>query len=111
MKKEFVNYTREDGVAVVTIDRPPMNAFDAQTRAELADILDELSQRKNEVRVVILTGAGEKAFVSGADIRMLRDRTKEEAWADSKPTIQFFLKLEESETPVICAIKGYCLGA
>lgn len=110
MKREFVNYTLEEGIAIVTIDHPPANALDAQTRDELGDAFDELSERKGEVRVVILTGAGEKVFVSGADIKMLRDRTPEEAKVTGKRAREVFLRIEEFATPVICVIKGYCLG-
>jgi len=110
MKREFVNYTLEGGIATVTIDHPPMNTFDVQTRNELGDAFDELNQKSAEIRAVILTGAGEKAFISGADIRMLRDRTAEEARSPEGNARDVFLKIEEFETPVICAIKGYCLG-
>lgn len=110
MKREFVNYTLEDGIAIVTIDHPPVNSLDAQTRDELGDAFDELSRKTAEIRAVILTGAGDKAFVSGADIRMLRDRTPEESKFTSKRSRDVYLKVEEFEVPVICAIKGYCLG-
>ena len=110
MKREFVNYTLEDGVATVTIDHPPANSLDMQTRDELTDVFDELSQKAGEVRVVILTSAGEKIFVSGADIRMLRDRTPDEAIVAGKRAREGTLKIEQFEAPVICAIKGYCLG-
>jgi len=110
MKRDFVNYTLEDGIALVTIDHPPANSLDAQTRNELGDTFDELSGRLDEVRVVILTSAGEKIFVSGADIKMLRDRTQAESKETGKVSRAVSQKVEEFGAPVICAIKGYCLG-
>ena len=110
MKREFVNCTLEDGIALVTIDHPPANSLDSQTRDELGDAFDELSGRLDEVRAVILTSAGEKVFISGADIKMLRDRTREESKVTGKVSRAVYLKVEEFGAPVICAIKGYCLG-
>jgi len=111
MERQFVNYTLEDGIATVTIDHPPMNTLDVPTRQELADVFDELTARKGEVRVVILTSTGEKVFVSGADIKRFLDMTPETAMASLKHALEGSLKIERFETPVICAIKGYCLGA
>lgn len=110
MKREFVNYVLEDGIAIVTIDHPPVHALDAQTRDELGDVFDGLSRKINEVRAVILNSAGEEVFVSGADIKMLRERTPQEAKEACKRAKEVYQKIEEFETPVICAIRGYCLG-
>lgn len=110
MEKQFVNYTLEDGIATVTIDHPPANALDTQTRLELADVFDELTTKKGEVRVVILTSAGEKFFVSGSDIKRFIDMTPETSMASVKQALGGALKIEQFEAPVICAIKGYCLG-
>jgi enoyl-CoA hydratase/carnithine racemase len=95
---------------IVTIDHPPANALDTQTRMELADAFDELSTKKGEVRVVILTSAGDKFFVSGSDIKRFIDMTPESAMASVKQALAWVLKIEQFESPVICAIKGYCLG-
>jgi enoyl-CoA hydratase len=110
MERQFVNYTLEDGIAIVTIDHPPANALDTQTRMELADVFDELTAKKGEVRVVILTSAGDKFFVSGSDIKRFIDMTPESAMASVKQALAWVLKIEQFEAPVICAIKGYCLG-
>ncbi|HKI83018.1 MAG TPA: enoyl-CoA hydratase-related protein, partial [Candidatus Krumholzibacteria bacterium] len=70
---EFQNllFTVEEGIATVTINRPKaLNALNRETLAELAAVMDELSGDE-EVRAIILTGAGEKAFVAGADINEL----------------------------------------
>jgi enoyl-CoA hydratase len=110
MERQFVNYTLEDGIAIVTIDHPPANALDTQTRMELADAFDELTTKKGEVRVVILRSAGDKFFVSGSDIKRFIDMTPESAMASVKQALAWVLKIEQFEAPVICAIKGYCLG-
>jgi len=62
------------------------------------------------VKAVILTSSGDKVFISGADIKMLRDKTSEEAKISGKTAREMFLKIEECEVPVICAIRGFCLG-
>jgi enoyl-CoA hydratase len=110
MERQFVNYILEDGIAIVTIDHPPANALDTQTRLELADAFDELAAKKMDVRVVILTSAGDKFFVSGSDIKRFIDMTPETSMASVKQAMAGAQKIEQFETPVICAIKGFCLG-
>ena len=66
-----VDLSREDGVAVLTVNRPDaLNAFDVDTLTELRDHLRQLAE-DSEVRVVVLTGAGERAFAAGADIKYM----------------------------------------
>ena len=76
-----VDLSREDGVAVLTVNRPDaLNAFDVETLTELRDHLRELAE-DSEARVVVLTGAGDRAFAAGADIKYMSgldaDRAKE----------------------------------
>src|SRR5581483_9278262 len=76
-----VSVSREDGVAVVTLDRPEaLNALDRATLTELRDRLQELAGDEG-VRAVVLTGAGDRAFVAGADIREMSAMGVEEARA------------------------------
>ncbi|MEP7273202.1 MAG: enoyl-CoA hydratase-related protein [Acidobacteriota bacterium] len=75
---ENVNVERRVRVAIITINRPKkLNALNIQTRAELVDVLNELRDDA-AIRVVVITGAGEKAFVARADISEFRDRTAHE---------------------------------
>ncbi len=106
---ETVVLDRRDRVAVITINRPEKrNALNIQTRAEGAAILDEL-RADDSVRVVIITGAGDKAFIAGADIAEFADRT-----AISQREIMLerglFNAVETFPKPIIAMVNGYCLG-
>ena len=100
---------RRGSVAMITINRPDkLNALNIATRKELADALDEL-HNDPEIRVVVLTGAGEKAFVAGADINEFAGRTAVEQRAVMKAK-SVFLTAEDFPKPLIAMINGFCLG-
>jgi enoyl-CoA hydratase len=100
---------RRGRVALLTINRPEkLNALNIATRKELADALDELRD-DTEIRVVILTGAGEKAFVAGADINEFAGRTAVQQRAVMKAK-SIFTAAEELPKPLIAMINGFCLG-
>ena len=106
---ETVLLDRRDRVAVIRINRPEKrNALNIQTRAEGAAILDEL-RADDSVRVVIITGAGDKAFIAGADIAEFADRT-----AISQREIMLerglFNAVDTFPKPIIAMVNGYCLG-
>lgn len=109
MNDKLVTYTVDDSIAIIIIDNPPMNPLTAEVRRQLGSILDELDSKKDEIRVAILTGKG-KAFVAGADIKSFVEITQETAKLRLKKAKELYLKLEQFEKPVICAINGYCLG-
>ena len=96
-------------VALVTINRPDKrNALDSATRARLLEILDEL-QANPDVRVVVLTGAGDKAFVAGADISEFEGRSPMDQFrVMSGRTI--FDAVEAFPKPIIAALNGFTLG-
>jgi enoyl-CoA hydratase len=100
--------TVEEKMAIITINRPDVrNALDLKTVQELHAALDSL--RANEqVAVVILTGAGDKAFVSGADIRDLKVRTKRDALGAINTGL--FSAIENFDRPTIAAVNGFALG-
>jgi enoyl-CoA hydratase len=102
--------TALDGpVATLTINRPDkLNALDAPTRRELIAALDALA-RNDAVRAVILTGAGEKAFVAGADISEFAGRTPIDQFrVMSEPSVHD--AADRFPKPLIAAINGFCLG-
>ncbi len=101
---------REDGVAVLTIQRPArLNALDSHTLDELRSAL--LSLRHDTlVRCVILTGAGDKAFVAGADVRELAGDTPESARRRALTGQHVFDLVERLGKPVVAAVNGYALG-
>lgn len=102
----------DDHVARVTIDRPQvMNAVDATTHARLDEIWRQLEQDR-DVRVVVVTGAGERAFCVGADMSSAAiDRTGLEYWANLDPNGFGALSLRTTlDVPVIARVNGYALG-
>ncbi|HEV8603180.1 MAG TPA: enoyl-CoA hydratase-related protein [Gaiellaceae bacterium] len=101
---------REDGVAVLTIDRQEaLNALDVATLTGLRDRLLELRE-DDEMRVVVLTGAGERAFAAGADIKYMSGLTVEEAkeWGELGQNVGQLL--ETIPKPSIAAVNGFALG-
>ncbi|MCB2186887.1 MAG: enoyl-CoA hydratase/isomerase family protein [Deltaproteobacteria bacterium] len=110
MSPANVRYTLEGQVAVVTLDNPPMNALDPATKQDLATVFTELYARQAEIRAVVLTGAGEKAFVAGADIKSFPDLTPASARQRLTETHRIYRLVEDYPWPVIAAIHGFCLG-
>jgi len=97
-----------EGIATLTVDRPSVkNALNLDTVRECHAALDALAVDP-DVGVLIITGAGESSFVSGADINDIRDRTREDGLAAINSSL--FAKVDTFPRPVIAAIKGYALG-
>ena len=104
-----VRVERDGAVAILTIDRPEKrNALSAAVRAELIAALDEL-RGDAEVRVLVVTGAGEKAFVAGADIAEFAERTPLEQRA-AMTGRRVFDEIAAFPKPVIAMINGFALG-
>lgn len=107
---EFLRIEREDGIAVVVVNRPDkLNALNAATVAELDRAFRDLAADA-QVRAVILTGAGEKAFVAGADIAELSRMGPIDGIQVSRQGQDAFRFLESMSKPVIAAVNGYALG-
>ncbi|MBX5475450.1 MAG: enoyl-CoA hydratase/isomerase family protein [Thermoleophilia bacterium] len=105
-----VALTREGAVAVVTIDRPEaLNALDVATLTELRDRLAELAEDAG-ARAIVLTGAGGKAFVAGADIKYMSGLDPQEAKAWGALGHEATRLLETMPKPTIAAIDGFALG-
>lgn len=100
---------RRDRVVIITINRPEKrNALNIQTRSEGAAILEELREDES-VGVVIFTGAGDKAFIAGADIAEFAGRTAL-TQRDVMAARSLFNAIDSFPKPVIAMINGYCLG-
>lgn len=101
----------ESQIALVTINRPKkLNALNKQTIAELHDVFTTIQSDTN-VRIVLVTGAGEKAFVAGADISEFSEFSKEEGTALARNgQEQLFDLIENFTKPVIAAVNGFALG-
>jgi enoyl-CoA hydratase/carnithine racemase len=111
METEFIKCDVRDYIAQVTIDRPPVNAVNAQFLVELTQVFDALSDR-DDARVAILTGAG-RTFCAGADIKARLEREPEpgDFWQHSRRAREAFHSIVECKIPVIAAINGPALGA
>lgn len=104
-----VNLELMDSVAVITINRPEaLNALNGQILMELSQALDTIDI--DQIRCVVLTGAGEKAFIAGADVAEMAGMDPTEAAQFGQNGKTVFNKIENFPLPVIAAINGYCLG-
>ncbi len=110
MAYENIKTENRDGVLFITIDRPKtLNALNAQTVGEIGDAFDK-ARDDASVRAVIVTGAGEKAFVAGADINELAKLSPITGKQTSERGQDVFLQIERFPKPVIAAVNGFALG-
>ena len=106
---EYIVYEQKGSYGVITISREKaLNALNSTVLKELDATLDAVNLE--EVRCLILTGAGEKSFVAGADIGEMSTLTRAEGEAFGKIGNDVFRKLETFPIPVIAAINGFALG-
>lgn len=102
--------TLEIGILTITINRPDkLNALNKDVFTDLNKALDEV-ESNNKIRSVIITGAGPKAFVAGADISEFGGLSKTEAMALAKRGQDTFAKIENSVKPIVAAVNGFALG-
>lgn len=100
---------RDDHIAVVTLNRPDkLNALNADVRQILRDTFDDL-EKDDSVRVVVIHGAGDKAFVAGADISEFAARTPDQQREIYRQR-RIYETVADFPKPVICAIHGFCIG-
>ena len=110
MAYENISVSLEEGIAILKINRPKvLNALNRATLLEIQRALKEL-EKDSEVRVLIITGEGEKAFVAGADISEMAPMNPKEALEFSKLGHETLNLIEEFPSPVIAAVNGYALG-
>lgn len=106
---DFITYNVEGAVGIITINRPQaLNALNSQVLSELGAVIDAVDPSK--VRCLILTGAGEKAFVAGADIAEMANLNEEEGYRFSALGARVFRNIEILGIPVIAAVNGFALG-
>lgn len=103
--------SKEEKTALITINRPEsLNALNGNTIKELVEAL-EILEKDNEVRVIIITGSGEKSFVAGADIKEFSDFNQQKAEELARNAQNsLFNKIENLSKPVIAAVNGFALG-
>jgi enoyl-CoA hydratase/carnithine racemase len=111
MDSEIIKCDVREHIALVTMDRPPVNAVNARFHEEMMRVFDALSDR-DDVRVAILTGAG-RVFCAGADIKARLEHAPEpgDFWQHSRRAREAFHSILECRVPVIAAINGPALGA
>lgn len=105
----YVKYEQNEFIGVITIDREKaLNALNSEVLSELEAVVDGVSIENT--RCLIITGAGQKAFVAGADIAEMSQKTKAEAQVFSAMGNAVFRKIEKLPIPVIAAVNGFALG-
>ncbi|MBR2648212.1 MAG: enoyl-CoA hydratase/isomerase family protein [Sediminibacterium sp.] len=102
--------TLEEGILIATINRPDkLNALNQQVMKDLNSLMDEVAAN-TDIKSVILTGAGEKAFVAGADISEFAGATADAGKALAKKGQDIFFRIEKSNKPIVAAVNGFALG-
>jgi enoyl-CoA hydratase len=111
MADDTILISAEGRVATITINRPDkLNALNEPTRAAIVSALDRF-ENDPDIRVVVLTGAGEKAFIAGADIAEFEGRTPVAQYrVMSSPGTNAFEAADRFPKPIIAAVNGFCLG-
>jgi len=100
----------EQGILTVTVNRPDkLNALNRSVLDDLDKLMDQV-ESDSTIRGVILTGAGPKAFVAGADISEFTELSKEQAMQLAKRGQDCFFRIERSSKPIIAAVNGFALG-
>ena len=99
-----------DGVMLLTLNRPEShNALSSELACSLAEQLERIGER-SDLRAVVITGAGDRAFCAGADLKERRNLTPDEKWAQRSKIWQVNQLMWHLPQPVIAAIHGWCLG-
>jgi enoyl-CoA hydratase len=110
MSFEQLSLEQKDDIAFLTIDRPKkLNALDEATMSEIDEAVSAL-ESDSAVRAVIVTGAGDKAFVAGADIKELAEKNAASGYQTSLRGQGIFRRVETMTKPVIAAVNGFALG-
>ena len=110
MTYETIIFEQQDEIAIIRFNRPKaLNAINPTVIKEMSDALDKITA-DSSIRVLILTGEGDKAFVAGADIATMRDFTPLEGRAFSRQGQDLLLQLEALPIPVIACVNGFALG-
>ncbi|HUO64341.1 MAG TPA: enoyl-CoA hydratase-related protein [Terriglobales bacterium] len=110
MAGEPVRYEAQDGIATLTLDRPDvLNAMNNAMRAQLLEIFTRL-RTDDAIKVVVVTGAGDRAFCAGADIREFLEPPTPTHFREARKRLDFRAEMERCSQPIIAAIRGFALG-
>ena len=105
----LVEYGSDDRVALITLNRPPDNAITTEMGARLTEVLETIAVRPS-VRVAIITGAGDRAFSVGSDLRQRKDMTKEQWLRQRQDFDRTLYTLRQLRKPVFAAVNGIAYG-
>jgi enoyl-CoA hydratase len=108
-ENKVVELTVNDGVGVIIINNPPVNALTLEVREQLQEVLQDVEQN-SEIRAIVITGAGPKCFVAGADIKDFPNQMEVGPRENATIYKEMFSYLENTPKPVICALNGLALG-
>ena len=108
-ENKVVELTIDESVGVITINNPPVNALTLDVREQLKQVLQEV-EGSNEIRALVITGAGPKFFVAGADIKDFPKQMESGPRENATIYKEMFTYLEETPMPVIAALNGLALG-
>lgn len=110
MSFQYIIYEKSEGIATITLNRPDaLNAWSQELEREFLTAMED-ARKDESVKVVVITGAGEKAFSAGADIKAMKGMTALKARALSQMGYRICNAVESLEKPVIAALNGYALG-
>ena len=105
-----IKISKNKQIGILTINRPDsLNAMNREVLLEFINGLKKI-QSKKDIRVIIITGSGEKAFIAGADIKLMQKMNREEAFEFANLGQELANLIEKSAKPVIAAVNGYALG-
>jgi enoyl-CoA hydratase len=105
----LLDYRGDGAIAVITLNRPPDNAISTEMGARLTDVLETIAVR-SAVRVAIITGAGDRAFSVGSDLRQRKSMTKEDWLRQRQAFDRTLYTLRELRTPIFSAVNGIAYG-
>jgi len=110
MSFQYIIYEKSEGIATITLNRPEaLNAWSQELAQEFLTVMED-ARKDEQVKAVVITGAGEKAFSAGADIKAMKGMTALKARELSNMGYKICNAIESLEKPVIAAINGYALG-
>ena len=101
--------THDEGVTTLTLSRPPLNLLTLSLLRQLTGALEDLRHR-DQTRVIVITGEGERAFCAGADLKNVREESPQDAELFRQTGIHLVDLIEQHPKPVITAVRGWCIG-
>jgi len=110
-ERQYAKLAKEDSVAVLTVDNPPVNMISRPVVNDLTSALEEL-WADDTVKAIVITGGGQMVFMAGADINAILElKTPSDAKQILAEVHELFQRIESSPKPIIAAVNGHCLGA